>query len=382
MVKNLILSAKIILIINFSILAFNQDSLISAKEPEKERPVSNFTPYLIGSLLVPGCGQFALGHKVKGGFLFSGELLLLSSGANDGFYLTRKWRERADVLSLELKKPFLDRDFWFNGQMVSRDSLERVDTLEYYNGEYRNAESIRNRTLVWASGFHLYNLLDCYEYLDRSRRNVRLDQDRSPTGALIRSFILPGWGQLYNKEYSKLGLMVMAIAGFSMNIYVWNRTGNYYGGMKQKYQVFSESMTSVLKGLEESKAAERNYVSRVAEQMKDTIGLSQAAKDSVRLAHLPDSLFHSGILKSLNSASVKVSEGLSYSEDLRLKNYYKEKRFYSDRNQNIWYLFAVYLYAAFDSYVDAHLSGFERKMEFGMRPESDGLAFNVNYHFK
>jgi hypothetical protein len=36
---------------------------------------------------------------------------------------------------------------------------------------------------------------------------------KSPTGALWRSFALPGWGQIYNEEYVKAGVMIVAEAG-------------------------------------------------------------------------------------------------------------------------------------------------------------------------
>ncbi|UCH79326.1 MAG: hypothetical protein JSU81_05085 [Candidatus Coatesbacteria bacterium] len=36
---------------------------------------------------------------------------------------------------------------------------------------------------------------------------------RSPTGALWRSFALPGWGQIYNEQYVKAGVMMAAEAG-------------------------------------------------------------------------------------------------------------------------------------------------------------------------
>lgn len=36
---------------------------------------------------------------------------------------------------------------------------------------------------------------------------------RSPTGALWRSFAVPGWGQIYNQEYVKAGCIIAAQAG-------------------------------------------------------------------------------------------------------------------------------------------------------------------------
>ncbi len=50
----------------------------------------------------------------------------------------------------------------------------------------------------------------------------------SPTGALLRSLVVPGWGQLYNDKYIKAGI----IAGLEtfliyQTAYYWERTSTY-----------------------------------------------------------------------------------------------------------------------------------------------------------
>ncbi len=52
---------------------------------------------------------------------------------------------------------------------------------------------------------------------------------RSPMGALLRSVVVPGWGQLYNRKYIKAGL----VAGFETFFLIkavdwWRRTEDQY----------------------------------------------------------------------------------------------------------------------------------------------------------
>ena len=48
---------------------------------------------------------------------------------------------------------------------------------------------------------------------------------KSPWGAVLRSAILPGWGQFYNESYLKIPIIWGLAAWF---IYNWNWNNNYY----------------------------------------------------------------------------------------------------------------------------------------------------------
>lgn len=48
-------------------------------------------------------------------------------------------------------------------------------------------------------------------------------ETKSPRGALIRSAVLPGWGQWYNGARWKTGLVAAAAAGLAANIVIQNR---------------------------------------------------------------------------------------------------------------------------------------------------------------
>lgn len=62
------------------------------------------------------------------------------------------------------------------------------------------------------------------ESAGRSVRTVPLKTEtKSPRGALIRSAVLPGWGQWYNGARWKTGLVTAAAAGLAANIVIQNR---------------------------------------------------------------------------------------------------------------------------------------------------------------
>ncbi len=48
---------------------------------------------------------------------------------------------------------------------------------------------------------------------------------KSPWGAVLRSAIIPGWGQFYNESYLKIPIIWGLAAWF---IYNWNLNNNYY----------------------------------------------------------------------------------------------------------------------------------------------------------
>lgn len=57
--------------------------------------------------------------------------------------------------------------------------------------------------------------------------------NKSPWGALLRSAVIPGWGQIYNESYIKAPIIWGAAAWF---IYGWNFYNDYYQRYKDLYQ--------------------------------------------------------------------------------------------------------------------------------------------------
>jgi hypothetical protein len=93
---------------------------------------------------------------------------------------------------------------------------QRAETTEgddrLFNQDYRNI------TIGWLAGTVVLSAVDAYINARLSDR-ISLKEKKNPTGAMLRSLVFPGWGQLYNRKYSKAllffggetGLMAMAI---------------------------------------------------------------------------------------------------------------------------------------------------------------------------
>ncbi|MFZ1291699.1 MAG: DUF5683 domain-containing protein [Melioribacteraceae bacterium] len=67
-----------------------------------------------------------------------------------------------------------------------------------------------------------------------SENDTTFVMQKSPTGAMFRSAILPGWGQLYNESYWKIPIIWGVSAWF---IYAWNRQNDNYKYYKDLYNI-------------------------------------------------------------------------------------------------------------------------------------------------
>jgi hypothetical protein len=338
---------------------FSMDSSQVQKSPVEVNPA----PYLISSALVPGLGQFLLGHKVKGPALLATETVLLLSGINDGFYLTGKWEDKVSVIEARLKQPF-------------EDSLALIDSLEEYKGELRYSLAIRNRTIAWAVGFHVFNFLDCYHYLSRSKK-PRVHES-SPKGALLRSLLVPGWGQFYNREYAKLGLLLMAVAGLGSNITVWQKTADYFNDLEHKYRDLSDKLLPRLEAASDSISAVTDELALVRNRLADTT-LTLTLEERDQLNDQENALITEK--NSLEHEKTALAQDNNYYLVRNTKYGSERKKYLSRRNQNVWYLFAVYLYAAFDAYVDAHLNRLNQRLDFTLTAAPEELRFSCQYQF-
>ncbi len=314
-----------------------------------------------------------LGHKVKGPAIFIAELTLASTGINDGFYLTGKWQEKIDRVNARLASPFSSRDRLFLETYVPADSLCYEDSLRFYEGEYEYSRAIRDRTLAFTAGFHIYNLLDCYNYLAGP---VSTSQARSPKGAFVRALLVPGWGQLYNRSYAKLGLVIMASCGLAANIYAWNRTAGYFEDQETGFARIVDNMSQRIAVEKDRSASCQRELTRLETTLMDQ-GLSATARDSL--------LDQQNVFRMQKSAAdQKVGELTADAgfADARQETCSKDKkRYLSWRNQNIWYAVAVYFYAAFDALVDAHLSDFDARLGLTVYQRNDGLTAALLYTF-
>jgi hypothetical protein len=89
--------------------------------------------------------------------------------------------------------------------VVLRDSSSLIRGRARISADYRNGE------LAWAIGLHFYSVVDAAEDAWLAAGGKRPETEMS--GAIWRSLIVPGWGQVYNAHYSKAALLYMGIGG-------------------------------------------------------------------------------------------------------------------------------------------------------------------------
>lgn len=161
------------------------------------------------------------------------------------------------------------------------------------------------------------------------------DTYRSPRGALIRSVILPGWGQLYNRHYYKIPIVY---AGLGSLVYIVTETNSEYKLYRHAFQY---------KAWEET--IEEGEVNPVAEFESDYLRL---------LAR-----------EGLNEIS---SSTLEPARDRLRRN----------RDFAILGIAVVYGLATLDAYVSAHLLDFDIGDDLSLRvlPRGKGLSFNLQLH--
>lgn len=137
---------------------------------------------------------------------------------------------------------------------------------------------------------------------------------KSPSGALIRSIAVPGWGQLYVDRPYK------ALVFFGVNV------GMVYGAVFQHVQFL-------------------DYVDKADSVTPDDPDDPQSVEQARRLSE--------------------------FYEDTA--NFYRD-----DRNRLIWWSAGVILLASLDAYVEAHLYDFRIDPTIGTTPQGDGPSVGIS----
>ncbi len=69
---------------------------------------------------------------------------------------------------------------------------------------------------------------------NKSKASIRLNSTHSPKTATLRSLAIPGWGQVYNKEYWKLPIVYGAL-GTAAGFYIYNNI--WYKRTRDAYDI-------------------------------------------------------------------------------------------------------------------------------------------------
>lgn len=202
----------------------------------------NSLPLTMLFAVFPGGGQFYTEHYVRGGFITGIELLLLYEVTANKSYQNRRVLEQAE--------PFRDSVSYYTDKMIhekNRDSLafyhekrvEFIGRVHEKSDKKMEQEDLRKAETAWMYGLYLYSFFDAFGiWYNNNYRSVEL---KSMKTALLWS-IIPGFGQMYNREFGKQGLLYMAIIGSVTSIWTSQNMVEYYLG--RKHIVELESTTS------------------------------------------------------------------------------------------------------------------------------------------
>ncbi len=202
----------------------------------------NSLPLTLLFAIFPGGGQYYTEHYVRGGFITAIELLLLYEVTANKSYQDRRVREQT--------RPFQDSVGIYTQWLLhtsTRDSLEYyqekrnefVARVHEKNDKKMEQEDLRKAETAWMYGLYLYSFFDAFGiWYNNNYRSVEL---KSMKSALLWS-IVPGFGQAYNREFGKMGLLYMAFIGASTSIWTSQNMVEYY--LERKHFVEKESTSS------------------------------------------------------------------------------------------------------------------------------------------
>lgn len=190
----------------------NQDILFDGRDPGAIRNDSIDQVYVkqefdknmwpaLKSLAVPGWGQIHNKQWRKAPVIWGATALVLGSGLNSRSNFIKK----RDAINSRLSG-FQTDEYW----------QEKTGLALRFDAQDAR---VRYRWSMAALGFvHLLNVADAYS----SAYILKTEKAHSPTGAALRSAIIPGWGQVYNKRIWKVPLVAgaMATAGY----FIWWNT--------------------------------------------------------------------------------------------------------------------------------------------------------------
>jgi len=202
----------------------------------------NSLPITMALSLLPGGGHYYTEHYVRGGFITAIELAL--------FYEVVYNKDFQYKRVLEQAAPFRDSVSYYTKKIMSlptRDSLayyqnkrtENVNRVRAYSDKKMEQEDLRKAETAWLYGLHLYSIFDAFGIWYKN--NYRSDELKSMKTAALWA-IIPGFGQMYNGEFGKAGLLYMGLIGASVSIWTSQNMVEYY--LDRKHLQAGESTTS------------------------------------------------------------------------------------------------------------------------------------------
>jgi len=173
---------------------------------------NSLTKTMLYGILFPGGAQFYTEHYTRGGFLVAIEGGL----AYEVFYnkpMQQKKRFR-DTQAAQDSVGKYTRLLLINGGIHSDWIATRnlyLENIRMNNDTKMKEEDLRHSEYAWMVGLHLYAVMDGYGIWKHNQG--RSTETKSVLSAVWRAAVLPGWGQFFNQEYGKAGLLYMSFIG-------------------------------------------------------------------------------------------------------------------------------------------------------------------------
>jgi len=202
------------------------------------------------SFFFPGGGQFYTGHYVRGGFLLAIEGALIYEAFYNKFRQNRMFNKNirayrdsisfySDLIDLHNDSP--DTSVWkeikiMYSRTLSREMSKKKASKDLWTSEF-----------AWLGGLHIYGIFDAYGIWRNNQGHNT--ETHSATSAIWRAAIIPGWGQIYNHEYGKAGLLYMGLIGSAVSYYSRQKMVEYH-----------------LMNLQQAKQAEDNMAISIAQE--------------------------------------------------------------------------------------------------------------------
>ena len=188
----------------------------------------NSLPLTMLLSILPGGGHYYTEHYVRGGFITGIEALLIYE-----VYINKAWQKDR---VLEQAQPFRDSVSMITKLIMENTNRDTLSALQDKRNEYAarvreksdkkmEQEDLRYAENAWLFGLHLYGMFDAFGiWYNNNHRSVEL---RSMKTAVLWGLI-PGFGQMYNGEFGKAGLLYMGLIGAAASIHTSQNMVEYY----------------------------------------------------------------------------------------------------------------------------------------------------------
>ena len=184
---------------------------------------------LLTSLVFPGGGQFYTGHYVRGGFLFAFEGALIYEAGFNKFRQNREFNKnirtyRDSVAIYQILLNYFPDHPQASVWQERKESNDRV--LQKEKNKKEASRDLWNSEFAWLAGLHIYGMFDAYGIWRNN--HGRSHETHYASSALWRAIVVPGWGQIYNNEYGKAGMLYMGLFGSAVSYYSRQEMVNYH----------------------------------------------------------------------------------------------------------------------------------------------------------